>query len=77
MKDPDEVLLPRCNRVFVVLRMNEPKDRVSVTLLGSILLDPGFAVEMSGFFSQLVAHWSNLENTSPARLPASTRSPDD
>ena len=43
MKDPIEVLSPSGNRILVILRVEESRDRISFTLLGDITLNLGYS----------------------------------
>ena len=47
VKDPDEVLLPSRNLLFIAFRENELDDRIPFTLLDDLPLDPrqGSAIE--------------------------------
>ena len=41
LKDPIEVLFPNSNRIFVILRVESSRGRMSFTLLDDLPLDPG------------------------------------
>lgn len=49
MKNPIEVRPPGGDSFFIVLRVEEPSDRISFTLLDDVPLDPGHspAIERS------------------------------
>ena len=55
VKDPSEVLPPTRNRIFVDLRMEDPRDRMSFTLVNDLPLDlghsPAVEILVSGPFS--------------------------
>ena len=66
MKDSVEVQLPGSDRLFIVLRMEEPSDHISLTPLDDILLDFGHCPTIenlvSGFPGALIAGSTHVVN---------------